>query len=200
MAGSTGSGADHTDAASAVDEPISASEATTASARTNHETRTRGILLAIEPQSRPPPRVRHNRPGRGRRVCWLSSSVVLQPTPTAGAAISTWFAHREVSSIHQKACKSTSRRPPAKPGKQSRAIRWLDDRVRGHGTPHHGTDALVSCSRPGLMSDTEGKAGWKLLLQLSKQRAEYCLCVNFGCGLFSAARRRPANLYHEVQP
>jgi hypothetical protein len=39
-------------------------------------------------------------------------------------------------------------------------------------------------------ADTEGKAGWKLCLQLSKQKAESRLRVNFGCRLLSAARPR----------
>jgi len=37
-------------------------------------------------------------------------------------------------------------------------------------------------------ADTKGKTGWKFFLELSKQKAESCLRVNFGCGLLSAAR------------
>jgi len=50
----------------------------------------------------------------------------------------------------------------------------------------------VATGRPAghKTSDTESKAGWQLLLPLSKQRAEYRLRVNFGCGLFSATRPR----------
>jgi hypothetical protein len=39
-------------------------------------------------------------------------------------------------------------------------------------------------------ADTAGKAGWKLLLQLSKQKAEFRLRLDFDCGLFSPARPR----------
>jgi hypothetical protein len=73
----------------------------------------------------------------------------------------------------------------------SATIRASSAQARARPLPSWG------CSSSPCRSSTRttrtprlGKAGWKLRLQLSKQKAESRLRVNFGCGLLSPTRPR----------